>query len=66
MGQSASVHSLTRTETIIVGLIERIEALEKTTAELKRVTEESRKQIKTLYVNINDINFEVRKIVYKT
>jgi hypothetical protein len=43
MGQSASVHALSRTETIIIGLLDRIETLEKSNAELKRLTEESRK-----------------------
>jgi hypothetical protein len=66
MGQSASVHALSRTETIIIGLLDRVEALEKSNAELKRLTEESRKQIKTINTIINDINFEVRRLTYKT
>ena len=65
MGQSASVHALPKVEDILIALLDRVEALEKTTAELKRVTEESRKQIKTLNVIINDINFEVRNLTYK-
>ena len=65
MGQTASVRSLNRTETIIVNLVERIESLEKSNVELKRVTEDSRKQIKTLNVYINDINFELRNLAYK-
>ena len=66
MGQSASVHALPKIENIMLGLLDRVEALEKTTAELKRLTEDSRKQIKTLNTIVNDINFEVRRIVYKT
>jgi hypothetical protein len=65
MGQSASVHALPKIEDVLIALLDRVEALEKTTAELKRVTEESRKQIKTINVIINDINYEVRRIVYK-
>jgi hypothetical protein len=66
MGQSASVHALSRTETIIIGLLDRVETLEKSNAELKRLAEESRKQIKTINTIINDINFEVRRLTYKT
>lgn len=66
MGQSASVYALPKIENIMLGLLDRVEALEKSNAELKRLTEDSRKQIKTLSVIINDINFEVRNLTYKT
>lgn len=65
MGQSASVYALPKIENIMLGLLDRVEALEKTNAELKRLTEDSRKQIKTLNVIVNDINFEVRNLTYK-
>lgn len=66
MGQSASVYALPKIENIMLGLLDRVEALEKSNAELKRLTEDSRKQIKNLGVIINDINFEVRNLTYKT
>ena len=66
MGQSASVHALPKIEDILIALLDRVETLEKSNAELKRLTEESRKQIKTINTIINDINFEVRRLTYKT
>lgn len=65
MGQSASVYALPKIENIMLGLLDRVEALEKSNEELKRLTEDSRKQIKTLNVIVNDINFEVRNLTYK-
>jgi hypothetical protein len=66
MGQSASVHALPKIEDILIALLDRVETLEKSNAELKRANEETRKQIKTINVIINDINYEVRRMVYKT